>query len=108
MRDTSGKNDHLIISNAETYNKYLLTISTSSFPTLYYMIQNKKGFILGFEIALGLFAFALIITMFTLFVTIDDPEPDKCKEKLIDFFDWAALAIFTSALGLTYYSICIY
>lgn len=99
--------DNFVISNAETFNKYLLAISSSAFPALWYLIDHQKGFILGFKIALAMFGVSLILNMFTLALVIDDPHPKACKNILILFIDWFIFVIFSSAIALSYISFLI-
>lgn len=105
MRDRSQENKTLlVISNAETFNKYLLTVSTSAFPALWYLIREKYGFLLGYKIALALFGSAIFLNMLSLIIIIDDPDPNGCKEKFIYWCDWIAFILFFVALILTYAS----
>jgi hypothetical protein len=105
MRDRSTEEKTLlVISNAETFNKYLLTVSTSAFPALWYLISRKFGFLFGYKIALALFGFAIFLNMLSLIIIIDDPIPKGCKEKFIYYCDWVAFILFVAALVLTYSS----
>lgn len=108
MRDRSLEDKTLlVISNAETFNKYLLTVSTSAFPALWYLISKSYGFLLGYKIALALFGLAIFLNMLSLIIIIDDPDPKGCKGKFIYCCDWIAFILFAVALTLTYFSMII-
>ena len=52
--------DSFVISNVETFNKYLLTISSAAFPAIFYLIDQNKGYKTGLKISLGMFSLAIM------------------------------------------------
>lgn len=105
MRDRSKEDQTLlVISNAETFNRYLLTVSTSAFPALWYLISKNYGFLLGYKTALALFGLAIFLNMLSLIIIIDDPDPKGCKGKFIYWCDWGAFISFVIGMVITYVS----
>lgn len=95
MRDRLQEDKtRLVISNAETFNKYLLTVSASAFPALWYLIDKKYGFLLGYKIALAFFGWAIFLNILSLIIIIDDPDPKGYKGKFIHYCDWIAFILF--------------
>lgn len=104
-KNKNKETDLYVISHTETYNRYLLTISSAAFPAIGYLIAHKHGWPTGLEISLGLFGAAIILTMFTLLLIIDDPSPKDGKYSFIFYIDWFTFFLFSSALALTYLSL---
>ena len=90
------------ISYLETFNKYLLTFTSSSFPVLWFFIQAGKGWVNGFKFALAAFGISLFLTMLVLIIVCDYPDPKGCLKNFIFTVDWIAFIIFTIALAFTY------
>lgn len=101
----SKENSAFIISNTETYNKFLLTISSSSFPVSWYMIKQKAGWICGLKISLVLFLIVIIMTMAALYIASDDPDLEGCSECIANFLDRCSFILFIVALILVSVSI---
>jgi hypothetical protein len=97
--------DRYVISHTETFNKYLLTISSAAFPAIGYLMINDKESLTGLKWALGLFYLAIILNMLTLLLIIDHPSPKGCLDRFIYYSDWAAFLIFCVAIGIAWYSI---
>lgn len=96
--------DLYVISNAETFNKYLLTISSAAFPALWYLIDRSRGSIFGFKIAMALFGGAIILNMLALIIAIDYPDPKGWIDNLIFNLDWLAYILFCIAIVVVYFS----
>jgi hypothetical protein len=102
--ESAKEGNAFIISNTETFNKFLLTISSASFPVFWFMIKEGTAWILGLKISLGLFVSTLIITMIALFIASDYPG-EAWAEKVIDWLDYVSFGSFILALVLACCSI---
>ena len=97
-KNNNDSTDTLKISNAESFNKFVTTLSTAYIPGLVYLIRHQIGNTFWLKVSAWMFVIALIFTLIALYIGSEHQYYEGPWGLAMKYLDLIALVLFIASI----------